>query len=329
MNIQQFLQSVADSFQKTSWQIILFVILLFSLIFLYVVSSFIRYALERSRQLRQLNEKYNRYAGDFSITQAEKNLIDALSRYLKLPEKKYLLFLNQHTFNYCLNNLRKHTVVPNEVLLPLTKKLGFDLYNPFHLPRTTRELKPGKPAYLVLPENRRIAGYIDRQLPDSVVFVPRGTTHAPSLGSKATLYLHNALGILSFPTMVQNVKDGNIYLEHSDTVSTIQRREYYRRNIRLPILVRQEGSTEKPLKSVIIDLSAGGMSIENPQRRYQKGDDLRLFFHEDTGAAFDIDGEVIRVSRNREVLHIRFGHMIDSVQDRIMGFINIEKQEQP
>jgi hypothetical protein len=328
VNIQQFLQSVADSFQKTPWQIVLFVIFLFSLIFLYIVASFIRYVIDRSRQLRRLNEKYNRFAGDFSITQAEENLIEALSRYLKSPEKKYLLFLNQHTFNYCLNHLRKHTVVPNEVLLPLTKKLGFNLYNPFHLPRTTRELRPGKPAYLVLPENRRIAGIIDRQLPDSVVLVSTDTSATPSLGSRATLYLHNALGILSFSTMVQNVKNGNIYLEHSDTVTAIQRRMYYRKNIRLPILVRQEGSTEKPFKSVILDLSAGGMSIQNPRRKFQKGDDLRLFFHEDTGTVFDINVEVIRVSRNREVLHIRFGHMIESVQDRIMGFINIEKQEQ-
>jgi hypothetical protein len=326
VNIPEFLQGVADSFQKTPREILLFILLLFILIFIYAAASFIRYLVDRTKLSKVLYQKYVRYLREFSVTQAERELIDALSVFLKTPEKKYLLFINQHTFNYCLNRLKRTSRVSNEILLPLVKKLGFDIYNPFHLPRTTREIAQGKPAFLVLPGNQRIAGIIERQLKDSLVFSVKGKPAEPFLGSEATLYLHNALGVLSFPTLIQNVKENEIFLEHSDTVTSIQRRMYYRKNIRLPILIRQEGSTEKPLRSAIIDISAGGMSVENPQKKYNKGDDLRLFFHENTGQQFDISGEVLRVTRNREVLHIRFGHLIESIQDRIMGFINIEKQ---
>jgi hypothetical protein len=326
LSINDFLQGLEEGFRKTPTEISFFIIFVISIIIVSVLIAIINYLVGKRRLFKELKEKYLYYLNEFGLNREEEKLIEMLSIYLKTPGKKYLLFVNQHVFNHCLSELKRRRPVDNEILLPLVKKLGFNIANPYHVPRSSRELMEKKAALLVMPSGEKFAGIIEKQLSASLVFSATNESKPPLIGSNATFYTHNAFGILSFSTIIQNIKDKEIYLAHSEKVSFMQRRQNYRKQIILPIFIKQEGSNETPLQSAILDLSAGGISVKNPLKKFKKGDDLKLFFHKDTNIWFDLYGEVVRLSKNHDVLHIRFGYLIKSMQDQIIRLLNTEKE---
>lgn len=279
----------------------------------------------KRKRAKEVQRKYERAIQNCGLSPAEIDLLEKLALNLKTPEKKYLLVVNQHVFNMCVREYRMGAALSPELVASLAKKLSFKLYDPVHLPVKSRDLLPGKPAVLAFADGSRISGVIAAQRKDALLFALAQGQTAPPVGSDATLYLHNSLGIHFFPTLVLNTAGSEVALMHSDRISRIQRREYYRKETMLPILIQREGPSEKPLPSVILDLSAGGMRLKNPLHRFRKGDDCRFFFTEEADANFNLYGEVIRTSKAGEILHVRFGHLGASVEDQIIGFLHTRK----
>lgn len=324
MNDQDALQAIADQFNKTAQQTAAGLIIILSFVFLVLLIFLIYAGIKRRKLFKSYKVKYENLVLEFELSHPEIELIEKLSRFLKTQQKKYILLLNQHTFFSCLWEYEKQnpqSPVPPEFVKALCIKLDFRQSDLFHFPAATWDIREGKPAVLLLPDKKKIPGIITKQYSDSIVFTISDNSPLPLPGTDATIYMHYSLGIYYFQTIVKSTEEKKIFLMHSDTITQIQRREYYRKKLFLPVLIRKEGHPEESYSSVILDLSAGGMSVNNVQNKFKKGDDCRFFFHDKAETEYQLYGEVIRTSKNGKILHIRFGHLPASVKNQINSFL--------
>ncbi|MBN1798880.1 MAG: PilZ domain-containing protein [Spirochaetales bacterium] len=278
--------------------------------------------MERNKLALAVNKRFEKYIVKYSLTKPELDLVDRMSRFLKNPLKKYLLLTNAHTFNTCFHLLSRKEEVDKKIQMSFYKKLGFDRFDPYKVPSSSNDIAEGTPARVFSADKKTaVNGIITRHLPDALVFESLDSLEKFSNEDEVILVTHNYTGLYGLKTRVLKGENKTIYMANSEDIVTIQRREYFRKNIYLPILLRREDSKDEPDYAYIRDLSAGGLSVTNPGKKYVKKDDLSLFFHKEADKKFHLSGEVVRVSINNKILHIKFGYVTNSVRDRLVGLI--------
>ncbi|MBN2443568.1 MAG: PilZ domain-containing protein [Spirochaetales bacterium] len=322
MNTDKFLRQIAESFHRTPEEIISFTIIIVTLIVVAVVAGIIKSIVHRNTLNSIVNKRFEKYVNKFSLTKQEIDVVNRMSRYLRKPVKKYLIFTNPHTFNTCFHLLKSHEIVDNQIRMSLYQKLGFNRFDPYKVPFSSFDIAEGTPVKVFSMKKRTfINGTITKQLPDGIEFKSQNNLIDFSENDEILLITHNFTGLYSIKTRIIKVENTALFLSHSENIKRKQHREYFRKKIYMPILICKEGSKEEPDHAEVRDISAGGLSITNPGKKYKKEDDLSLFFQKDTDKSYHLSGEVVRVSGNNKILHIKFGHVSKSDRDRIVGFI--------
>ncbi len=331
--LTQFLKSVSAGLSKSPLEIflaLLFIVLFFSFfIFMYIFQKKREYA----RLTTNARLKLKKYTEKYKLNPSEIEIINKLSKYLKNPEiDKPMLLTNQTTFNYATSKLLETQEVPEATLAALRIKLGFakkDRESPIH---STGELLPGITFYIIQGGIRKFYGKLRRVTPQSLIVQIEKDAIPPGTGSTLKVLFQRKNGILSFNSYVQKVENHIIHIAHSEAIKASQKRKYYRRKLSAPLLIRVAGSTEHPIKTNFIDLGGGGASVINPEKRFKLKDDVELTFYISKEDRITVVGEVIRVSKNGEVIHLSFGPLRESVRDKIIGYVlkgNIKKPQKP
>jgi len=322
MNNNEFLKQIAESFRRTPEELIVFISIILAVIGLILILRIIKRIIDRNKLTSAVNKRFEVYITKYLLTKPELDLIDRMSRFLKNPLKKYLLLANPHTFHICFHLLSGKKKADKRIRMSLYKKLGFNRFDPNKIPGSSNDIAKGTSAFLISKDKQTIInGCISGHLLDAIVFESLDTPAGFSNNEEVSLITHNYTGLYGFKSRILKKKNKTVYVAHSEDVVRTQHREYFRKKIYLPVLLRREGSKEKLDHAYICDLSAGGLSVTNPEKKYVKEDDLSLFFHEETDKNFHLYGEVVRVSNNNKILHIKFGHVTDSDRDRLVGFI--------
>ncbi len=321
--LTKFFYDISRGFQQSPLQILLALALLLLFIgFLIFMYRLQKKRLRESRNLRYV-ELYEAAMAKLNLNPSELHLLERLARYLKTPERKYLLLVNHSTFNACASRLCRQEDVQEASLSALRIKLGFKAQDPERIPSSTAELPQGLPVLITSHTGKRVTGRVAGSQPQSLIISPTEPIKLPC-GIEVRVYFQNRSGVFSFTTHVQDTLEKPelaIHLAHSETIRQTQRRAYYREKLSLPIFIRPAGSEEKPLLSAFLDLGGGGASLRNPQNRYEAGVDLELTFLPSGADRLSLTAKVIRASRGGKVLHVRFGTITDSVRDRIIGFL--------
>jgi hypothetical protein len=145
-------------------------------------------------------------------------------------------------------------------------------------------------------------------------------TSPPARNSRVALFFRNAAGIFAFRTRITDLAGEAVHLEHSTQVSHFQRRKYYRRMVRLPVLVTRVPAAMSPRQTILLDLGGGGASLQNPQGLFGEGDALRMWFFPGS-ERLAVAGTVVRVSKNGTYIHVRFESLSEAGRNRILGFL--------
>jgi len=319
--LAKFFDDISRGFQQSPLEILLalFLLLLFTgfLIFMYRLQ---KKRLRESRNRRYF-ELYEAAMAKLNLNPSELHLLERLAKYLKMPERNYLLLVNHSTFNSCAGRLCKEEDVQEAALSALRIKLGFSTQDPERIPSSTAELPQGLPVLISSRTGKRAAGRVAGSQPHSLIISPTEPIKL-SCGIQVRVYFQNRSGVFSFTTHVQDTlekPEPAIHLAHSETIRRTQRRAYYREKFNLPIFVRPAGSEEKPLLSAFRDLGGGGASLRNPQNRYKAGVDLELTFLHSGTDRLSLTAKVVRTSRGGKLLHVHFGTINDSIRDRIIS----------
>ena len=100
-------------------------------------------------------------------------------------------------------------------------------------------------------------------------------------------------------------------------VKRYQRRLHARKKIRIPVFVHAHQSASPPLDSTLLDVSGGGASLQNPKGVFELDQMVELSFSP-KGEKVRVIGQVVRVSRDGQVLHVEFRQLPDADKERIV-----------
>ena len=318
--LSAFFETVSRGFERSTLEIVLVVVSLFVFIALLIIIHRLQRRKIRIRQRRMAEERYRQIADSKSLTPSEEDLVARMARYLKEPEKKYLILVNQPTFNFCAAKLKEKEQLPATSISELRSRLGFRIHGPEQIPASSSELPEGQGMLIVATGagSGKAQGRLRQQEPGSLVVELLQAGGVFREGQEVRVYFQNRSGLFSFQSMIQWVRQRSVALQHGEEIRRIQRRKYYRKRISQPVAVRIPGSEDKPVLSTFLDLGGNGASLRNPAKRFHPGEALELTFLA-AGERFTLVAEVLRVSKGGEVLHVRFAPMRETTRDRIIG----------
>jgi hypothetical protein len=331
--VSEFLDSIARGFVTSPLQIALFAVV----ILLVAAGLFVAYRVQRVKaqrlEARLAQERFERLAGKLGLDNAERELLDRLGA--GQAGKKLRLLVSPAAFNRAAARLLEAGSAEESSLVDLRLKLGFQARNPERAPSASSELPEGLPVLLfwsgaaagglhpggLRPAGgrRRLAAELSAQEADALVLTPREGVEPPPPGSPVTVVFQNRAGLFSFTTSVRSAAGGVLRVRQVERLERTQRRQYYRRRLRLPVAVQaREG--EPLLASQLLDLGGEGASLLNPQKKLAVGDLPELRFRVG-GQSFELTAEVLRVSRDGQILHARFHGLRDADRDRLLGVL--------
>ena len=192
-----------------------------------VVAGVLRKKSEQRKARRFLTDKWDSLCRIYELSDEEIALLEDISRYLKNPDKKYLLLANYQAFHDSLNAYARENEVDKELLDGITKKT-----------------KMGQTENLIA------------EMP-------------------------------------------------------VQRRRSRRKSVNISAYIAPIEHREAHIKVQMYDLSRGGCKIENPEKRFFQGDDLKVSFKIGEKSFHNIPREVVRTSSFQKILHVSFGHVSD------------------
>jgi c-di-GMP-binding flagellar brake protein YcgR len=177
------------------------------------------------------------------------------------------------------------------------------------------------PLVIAQKGKRNISGRIQELDPHSFIVRLDHGLLPPEEGSPVRVYFKNISGLFGFSSVVQKSKNNIVKLRHSEAIKRFQRRDFYRKKIRIPAYIKKTSSQERPIASTIIDLGGGGASLLNPDSRYKVGDSIYLTFFLTHDSKFELTARVVRSSNNAKYIHVEFLSIPEESRDRIIGLL--------
>jgi hypothetical protein len=318
--VDEFLRGISLGFQKSPFELILAIILFFSILAFLIIAYIVLKRINKAKLIKVLEDKFSDLIREFNLTVNEIELINSMSRYLLYPEKKYLLLVNRHTFNYALHKLKEEREIQPSLINSLQEKLKYTTYNPLDAPVSTEYLYADMPVILETKE-KKIWGLVKEVDSNKISIKVPDTVELPLKETKVNLIVYDFRGIFVFSTSVQKTNEHMLYLEHSDNRVLIQREKAVTKEIKMDVFIQHEGLGQRPVKSTLLTLGSSYASLSNPEKRFRIKEDVRLFFTKNDSPWFQVNAEVVRLSKGGAVIHVRFGHLKDDLRDEIIGLL--------
>lgn len=309
--------TVASGFETSLIESIAVISIIIALVVFFVV-----YGLHKQRQREHARElagaqRYRELVQRHQLTPSEEDLIQQLVDTLKRSREAYRLLESQGRFNRAAAELLSRETVTAGQISALRVKLGYT-GRPIGLqPHSSVDIPLGA---VVRVEQRRAGAQeatVTASPSNSLCLRVEEDSTAPAAGTQLRVVYQNESGVFAFSTVVLIREGVHLFLQHSEEIEKQQQRNHYRRTMQLPVRVYPQITDEDPLESECIDLGGGGASLYNPDTRFEAGDTLYLGFDLPEGDPIELPATVIRTSRKRTVLHVRYGNIREAQRDRI------------
>lgn len=320
--LEYILEGLSSGFRRTPQEILLFVLLLAGFLALLVAIYFFQ------RTWRGLLRRKRTVALFRSVTE-EKQLSPEEQRTLQdmartLPGWRQFLgrvAADVHTFNRAAGRYLDRSPEKEAMVAALRLKLGFNRFDGDRTIRSSAELDEGTRVYLRKDREHSYPGTVSAQNPDSVVLRITGNGDRPVKGDRLQIYFMRKNGVFYFTTRVKQAYDDILRLEHSEEIARVQRRKFYRGRVSLSVSVKKAGSFQPAVRTYIIELGGGGLTLFNPYKVFLPADEITMSFSLPAGAALHIEGRVQRTDRGGSLAHVEFRGIKEAVRDKILGFV--------
>jgi hypothetical protein len=320
IKIVQFLSSLAQGFVQTRLEIQLLFLFLIALLLIFTGYLVVQKA-SADRQVRKRSrERLEHLLLRLELNAEETTLLGQLARYLDRGRPEYTLLVSRGAFDACADKALLSGDASEARLNALRLKIGFHLTRPDEVPASSAELPEGSPVILAWTPGRRARATILAQAPAAMTAKLDHAVRPPARGVRLRAYFHNSAGVFTFLTRVDGRAGDAVLLEHSSRITRFQRRRYYRRAERLSVLVTPAGAIQGSQETVLLDLGGGGASLQNPGEYLREGDVLEISFFPPVGK-LTLEAQVLRVSKDRKAVHVRFESLSESQRNQIMGFL--------
>jgi c-di-GMP-binding flagellar brake protein YcgR len=175
------------------------------------------------------------------------------------------------------------------------------------------------PLYFEQEDIRRFGGTVAAVTADAFTVRLDARTVPPPVGTKLTAQLRRREGRYRFTTSVLDVTDRVLHLSHAEGLEPTDQRLFFRKHVNASAQARKAGSAERPIRTTVEDISAGGCTVANPEQRFRQGDHVELTLQ--SRPPIRLVGQVLRESDDRRKLHLSFKTLRQPVRDRLISYI--------
>jgi c-di-GMP-binding flagellar brake protein YcgR len=312
--------ALAAGFSTSPVEIVIFFAILLLSVVIWVVTSLRRNRRESLRRYALAEEYYRELADSRGLSNLDRDLLDRLSRYTHNPRERFLLLQDQRVFNYAAARLLENEEdVSENQISALRFHTGFAGAPTGDSPRSTAEIPEG--VYVELESRRRspVPGKVLRHETSAIHVSVKDEDHRLTSGKPIRIIFRNSAGIFRFRSTVLVSRDGVLELSHSESVDRVQRRDHFRRSMRIPVQVQSacDGAEPTILDSQFVELGGNGGTIINPENRFSTDEEIALSFRPDEGDSLNLTATIVRTSQEGTLLHVRFVNVSDRDQDRV------------
>jgi hypothetical protein len=275
----------------------------------------------RQRELREnaAQEAWNDHIERLELPPSWVEVAETLTRYLRDPVDKHLLFENQQAFNAAARAALADDAVREGTVSALRVRLGFSVSEEGS-PISTASLNEGSTVF-VKKGRSPVRATVLAPDPHHLKLQLHGEGHHFTTGSSVELYYRNARGIFRIVTDVLGRQEGVLSLRHSERVSRQQKRKFFRKRVSEPARVSYDADEADQHATRIRDLGGGGASFVNPDRTFGLGDLIRLELTARDGTHLELHAKVLRLSEQENICHVEFYSIRESLRDKIYNMI--------
>lgn len=307
--------------QQRATELIDFV-LIFALLLALAMLVLFLLVLSRSRRLQRemresSSELYYFLLPTLALDGNDHQLIKRLAGFLPFPQQKHRLLVNPQIFDECAGHLLAEQRIEQEAIRNLRSKLGFPKNANNFLPGSSLDLPLDMPVIIVQKGKPTVRGRLISSVESSIGIEIEGEPSTAPADGPINVYFQNRAGFFSFSTRVASREEKILRIDHSDKIKRYQRRRNARKQLRLPVFIQPYQGTSAPLKAVLLDLSGGGASLQNPNRTFRIDQQVELSFGPQ-GEKFHVLGQVVRVSRGGQIIHVEFQALEEADRERIV-----------
>ncbi|MFW6362804.1 MAG: flagellar brake protein [Spirochaeta sp.] len=257
----------------------------------------------------------------FGLTAVDQRVIKVMARYLHENQKPHLLLENQALFDAAAQQSIQDGLVSKQEIHDLRTKLGFGPKYPKGTISSSADIQAGMPVVLMQKGLKPQSGLVCEPHKGLMCVQLRTQTIPFDPDAEIEVVFHNASGVYRFESRMKDSEGNMIFLAHSGQLERVQRRQFYRARVKLPVYVKRVGVNEEPSQTHFIDLSAGGAAIDNSSIDLSAGEHVALAFFPGTERHLSVVGRVVRTSLRNRKAHISFRNLKPAAQDRLYGFV--------
>ena len=293
-----------------------FILILLFIFLVLMILSLIQARKLRRELARRSEEVYYHLLPAFGLDAEEHELVKRMAAYLDFPEQKYRILINPQLFDACAAQLQKKKDLDEGSLVSLRSKLGFSPAASALLPISSAELPEEMPLLIALKGAGKIRGKVAAHTSRSLVIRTDDSIETAPSDAPCTVFFHSPAGLFSFSSKIVKQEKRSLHLQHSGQIRRHQRRRYSRKRIRLPVFLRMVDENAESYSCDLVDLSGGGASLQNPQKRLKEGDRIELSFAP-KDQRFQLLARIVRTSRGGDLAHVEFTSPDKAMRDRI------------
>jgi c-di-GMP-binding flagellar brake protein YcgR len=329
-DISEFFRGIMEGLQSTTRQQTLIVLIIAGFVILllgvYLVQRWVTH-------LRIVDESQKTFANalrNVDLTREERDYLEQLTNELpKKQEQKYLLVHEPIWFSRAAESLIQKGAVTPAMLKPLRQKLDVCCFKRERPLSSTKELPPGLHLYIT---EGTVEGYharIVKQKHDLFAAVVR-KQDAPLFteGKSYTLFFKRRKNTYRFASTARFVRNNIVWFKQTEEIDKVQRRNYYRKKVALPVELEKSGYETYRAATRLIDLGGGGAKMENPHGMFKSGDLMRVLLKLPPEDSLEVGGEVVKTSDEGGAIHVRFDPIKPAQVDRILRYVMLDEVDE-
>jgi hypothetical protein len=320
--LRSYWDSIARGFQKSPLEAAISIVIIALLIALPVVIFLNRQKKQKKRKALRAREVFDIFAARHSLTERDREVLIEMCRHTAKGELDLAnLVTKPASFNAAAKRLSEagfsqSAGIRDADIAGLRIKLGLVQSGSRGILHSTAELRPGMQVAL---ESGR------KQIAKVLEVKPEGfqlqTAEKLTPGSSVELRVRRSTGLYSLNTTVVGRSGNGYILRHTENIKRVQKRRYFRKVSRLPVLFTTDDPSLGSFKTRLVDLSAGGARMRNPGVALKAGDAVHLSIIHGGAEPIKLNSRVTRLSPDRALMSVAFESLKDSTRDLLMRMV--------
>lgn len=322
--LQFIFDELSRGFTHSPLEIALFFVSVVAIVagFLFISKRYAKLRLEKLE--KEAQNKYENILKKLSLTPVQLTALEMLLKYL--PEKKpiNLLVENRHIFNVCANLLKSETNRYDHEISSLRFKLGFRVSGSTRVPISSVDIPEGARLIIIIENKIQKNGILVNVAENYLeIELTRDRVFGIYRGRPVRIYFKNQNGIFYFYSRIISQIQGLLRIAHSERIKKIQRRQYYRKRVKLLSMVRKIGLETGFRKVILRDLSGGGASFQfiDPAPELKAGDRIELFTQPIKRTPVKVLAKIVRITEREKLYHIEFESISDNLREEIISYL--------